>query len=121
MLKSDSQVKTWVLLGLIVRLASRLGYHRDSSHYSDITRFTKRCGSEAGTFCFRSIQLGLSSMINKLQSDTLPPHNLVDYDFSIQLTELPTLRPVMDRCFGSDYESLQSQTSLPGDSMRSRF
>lgn len=99
MLSNDSQVKVWVLLGLIVRLALRMGYHRDSSNYVDITPFRGEMRRRVWHFIYQldvlmSFQLGLPSMINKLQSDTLPPHNLMDRDFSIGSTELPTSRPV---------------------------
>ncbi|KAL9120712.1 MAG: hypothetical protein Q9187_002732 [Circinaria calcarea] len=101
MLSNDSQVKIWVLLGLIVRLALRMGYHRDSSHYSDISPFHGEMRRRVWHLIFQievliSFQLGLPSTIKKLQSDTLSPHNLMDHDFSIDSTELPTSRPVTD-------------------------
>ena len=101
MSSNDSQVKVWILLGLVVRLALRMGYHRDSSNYSDITPFRGEMRRRVWHLIYQldvliSFQLGLPSMINKLQSDTLPPHNLMDRDFSIGSTELPTSRPVAE-------------------------
>ncbi|KAG9587491.1 hypothetical protein KCU77_g10489, partial [Aureobasidium melanogenum] len=41
-----------------------------------------------------SFQLGLPAMLRAVQSDTQPPHNLFDQDFSIHSKALPPSRPV---------------------------
>ncbi|KAG8412126.1 hypothetical protein J3458_014320 [Metarhizium acridum] len=35
----DTQAETWLLMGIILRLAQRMGYHRDPSHFPGITPF----------------------------------------------------------------------------------
>jgi len=39
MCNRDSESSIWVLVGMIARLAMRMGYHRDSKHFLDITPF----------------------------------------------------------------------------------
>ena len=35
----DAQVGVWVLLGMVIRLAMRMGYHRDASHFPRFSAF----------------------------------------------------------------------------------
>ena len=99
LLRNDAaQVKVWVLTGMIMRLALRMGYHRDSSHYVRITPFQGEMRRRVWHLLDQldvlvSFHLGLPSMIRKIQSDTGPPHNLMDRDFSVDSIDLPPSRP----------------------------
>lgn len=84
---NNAFVNVWLMIGLIVRLALRMGYHRDPSHYSAITVFhgemRRRVWSIIGMIdVLISFQLGLPSMFKTIQSDTQPPRNLLDRDFN---------------------------------------
>ena len=92
----EGQVRPWILGGLVIWLALRIGYHRDSSHYPTITPYEgeirRRIWHVLDQYdALKSFQLGLPSMIHK-HSDTRAPHNLLDLDFSVASKELPTER-----------------------------
>ncbi|KAK0288058.1 hypothetical protein LTR35_003532 [Friedmanniomyces endolithicus] len=94
---NNAFVNVWLMLGLIVRLALRMGYHRDAKHYPNITPFhgEMRRRAWAGISMIDvliSFQLGLPSMVKTIQSDTQPPRNLLDRDFGITTTVLPPSR-----------------------------
>ena len=95
--RADTQVKIWALTGLIVRLALRMGYHRDSDHYPSISPFLGEMRRKRWCIIYQidvlvSFQLGLPSMVQKIESDTRLPQNLFDYDLSPD-APLPTARP----------------------------
>ena len=97
----DTQVGTWILLGIIVRIAMRMGYHRDASHYPRISPFHAEMRRRSWAMIVQldlitSSQVGLPRMIKPWQSDTAEPRNLLDDDFDEDLTELPTPRPDTD-------------------------
>jgi hypothetical protein len=87
-----------ILVGILVRTAMRMGYHRDPSHYPNISvlhgEMRRRIWS---TIIIADIvtasQVGLPKLINESQTDTETPHNLLDEDFDEQTTELPPPRP----------------------------
>ena len=97
----DAQVSVWVMLGVIVRLAMRMGYHRDPDNYPNISAFDGEMRRRVWAFVSQldvlvSFQMGLPNMIQRGQSDTSPPHNLFDDDFSREQIMLPPSRPVTD-------------------------
>lgn len=65
----------WLLLGVTVRIALRLGYHRDASHYGDLSPYSQEMRRRifAGLYMadtMTSFQLGLPAMLRTVQSDT---------------------------------------------------
>ena len=95
--RTDAQVKIWALTGLIVRLALRMGYHRDSDHYPNISPFVGEMRRKRWCIIYQidilvSFQLGLPSMVQKIDSDTRLPRNLFDHDLSPD-APLPAARP----------------------------
>jgi len=97
--KPDSPTEFWLLLGILVRLAYRLGYHRDGSQIPSITPFEaemrrRRWCSIVQMETMASTQFGLPKMIKESQSDVAPPHNLFDEDFDESTTKLPESRPI---------------------------
>ncbi|KAH0267388.1 hypothetical protein KCU91_g10131, partial [Aureobasidium melanogenum] len=89
----------WLLMGIVFRLALRMGYHRDPSHYSNISVLAGEMRRRVWYLLYMfdtlgSFQLGLPAMLRAVQSDTQPPHNLFDQDFSIYSKTLPPPRPV---------------------------
>ncbi|OJJ47814.1 hypothetical protein ASPZODRAFT_63268 [Penicilliopsis zonata CBS 506.65] len=95
----DTEVGFWVLVGVIVRLAQRQGYHRDASRFfprispfhAEMRRRLWAIVSQLDTTI--SAQCGLPRMLREGQSDTAEPHNLLDEDLDEFMTELPPSRP----------------------------
>lgn len=66
---NNAFVNVWLMIGLIVRLALRMGYHRDASHYPSITPFQgemrRRVWAAISMIdVLISFQLGLPSMVS---------------------------------------------------------
>ena len=64
----DTQIGTWILLGIIVRIAMRMGYHRDASHSPRISPFHGEMRRRAWVMIVQldlmtSSQIGLPRMI----------------------------------------------------------
>lgn len=94
----DGDVSVWVLVGVIVRLAMRMGYHRDPKHYPNIPPFKGEIRRRVWTYVRQSdllfsFQLGLPSMIRVADCDTEVPRNLFDDDFDEDTKVLPPSRP----------------------------
>ncbi|CZR63237.1 uncharacterized protein PAC_13134 [Phialocephala subalpina] len=97
----DSGFGTYVVLGIIVRVAMRLGYHRDASHYPSISPFEGEMRRRVWSMIFQldlitSAQVGLPRMIREEETDTEEPKNLLDTDFDEGMTEVPHPRPSTD-------------------------
>lgn len=95
----EASVSVWVLTGVITRLAMRMGYHRDSKMFPNITPFQGEMRRRVWTFVLSADQLfsflvGLPSMIRSTDSDTELPRNLYDDDFDENCKELPPPRPL---------------------------
>ena len=94
----DAEVGVWVLVGMIVRLAMRMGYHRDPKYYPMISPFQGEIRRRVWTFVRQSdllfsFQIGLPSMIRLGDCDTELPRNLYDDEFDEDSKELPPSRP----------------------------
>ena len=94
----DAEVGVWVLVGMIARLAMRMGYHRDPKNYSNITPFQGEMRRRVWTFVRQSdllfsFQIGLPSMIRLGDCDTELPRNLFDDEFDEDTQVLPPSRP----------------------------
>ncbi|KAL9003751.1 MAG: hypothetical protein Q9188_003391 [Gyalolechia gomerana] len=126
----DADVGIWVLVGMIVRLAMRMGYHRDSKLFSNVTPFQGEMRRRIWTFVRQSdllfsFQLGLPSMIRLGDCDTALPGNYYDDDLFEDMKALPPSRPVTEPtpvsymiakasltfCFGKIVESLHTTSS----------
>lgn len=94
----EAEVGVWVLVGIIVRLAMRMGYHRDPKYYSSLSPFQGEMRRRVWTFVRQadllfSFQIGLPSMIRLNDCDTALPRNLYDEEFDEDTTVLPPSRP----------------------------
>lgn len=94
----ETDVSIWVLVGIIVRLAMRMGYHRDSSQYPSMTPFqceirrriwTLVCSADA----MFSFEVSLPTMIREGDSDTEFPRNINDDELAEDVVVLPPSRP----------------------------
>lgn len=94
----ETDVSVWVLVGVITRLAMRMGYHRDSNNFPNISPFQGEMRRRVWTYVrladlLLSFQVGLPSIIRAADSDTELPRNLYDDDFDEHSKELPASRP----------------------------
>lgn len=97
-LNRDSTTEVWLLMGNIVQIAIRMGYHRDPQHFKSLSPYQGEmrrrmwalvCSLDMGF----STQMGLPSSIKHSLSDTMPPRNLQDRDFDTNSIDLPLARP----------------------------
>ncbi|KAJ5129003.1 hypothetical protein N7448_002713 [Penicillium atrosanguineum] len=98
----DAQMGVSFLFGITIRLAMRMGYHRDPSHYpglsakdGEMRRRTWALLTQLDTLI--SFQVGLPRTIQPWFSDTGLPSNLLDTDFDEDTTVLPQSRPDDER------------------------
>lgn len=130
----DCEVAIWVLIGMIVRLAMRMGYHRDPKYFPKITPFQGEIRRRVWTFVRQcdilfSFQIGLPSMVRHGDCDTEIPRNLYDDEFDEETKVLPPSRPMNEStptsymiakgrlafAFGKIVESSHSVASCPYD------
>ncbi|EME87634.1 uncharacterized protein MYCFIDRAFT_28434, partial [Pseudocercospora fijiensis CIRAD86] len=96
---NDAFVNVWLMIGLVLRLCLRMGYHRDPANYPGISAFDGEMRRRVWAIISMidvliSFQLGLPSMVKTLQSDTQPPRNLLDRDFGANTKALPPSRGI---------------------------
>lgn len=99
---ADSQINLWFLMGIIIRLAMRMGYHRDSKNHDNISPFEGEMRRRVWVNIYQldvlmSFQLGLPSMIPTDYCDTEAPKNLNFTDFFPDTAVLPPSRPLSDQ------------------------
>lgn len=97
----EADVSVWVLTGVIARLAMRMGYHRDSKMFPNISPFQGEMRRRVWSFVrvsdvLFSFQVGMPSMLRSADSDTELPQNLYDDDFDEDCTELPQPRQLSE-------------------------
>ncbi|KAF2757408.1 hypothetical protein EJ05DRAFT_388826 [Pseudovirgaria hyperparasitica] len=105
-LRSDeAHLQMWLMAGVLVRIALKMGYHRDASHYN-ISPFRAEMRRRVWLVIYQmdvlvSFAVGLPSMVRSVFSDTKLPTNLYDSDLTIDMTELPPARPRAELTPGS--------------------
>ncbi|KAI9053864.1 hypothetical protein LZ554_002811 [Drepanopeziza brunnea f. sp. 'monogermtubi'] len=97
----DAEVGIWVIVGMIVRLSMRMGYHRDPSKYQGITPFQGEMRRRCWSFVRQidtvfSFQLALPSMIRSTDCDAQLPRNIFEDEFSPESKVLPPSRPMTE-------------------------
>ncbi|RHZ52753.1 hypothetical protein CDV55_103994 [Aspergillus turcosus] len=94
---TDSPTSVWILLGITVQIAFRMGYHRDGSHSSHLSPFQAEMRRRGWAIIFQldsaaAGQYGLPRMINASKVDTAEPRDVSDDALSPEMTELPPPR-----------------------------
>ncbi|KAF9892662.1 hypothetical protein FE257_001064 [Aspergillus nanangensis] len=94
----DANRDMWYLLAMEVNLAMRTGYHRDPSHFAEISPFQGEMRRRVwATVLMSDImisnQMGMPRIISDWKCDTAEPRNLNDADFDEDTKELPPPRP----------------------------
>ncbi|KAF9770634.1 hypothetical protein IL306_011794 [Fusarium sp. DS 682] len=95
---ADANIGNWVLMGVIIRIAMRIGLHREPSHWPNIRPLQAELRRRAWTALysvdfFTSTQIGLPRIIKDSQCDTRPPSYLLDSDIGFEHDTLPPERP----------------------------
>ncbi|CEJ93328.1 hypothetical protein VHEMI08921 [[Torrubiella] hemipterigena] len=97
----DADLGLWMIHSMVIRVAYRMGYHRDAKSFPNISPF--QAEMRRRTWCLMrmtdsmfSHQVSLPSMINPEECDTLPPSNLNDDDLSFDMLQPPTPRPLSE-------------------------
>ncbi len=98
---SSGHVEVWFEMGTAIRLAFRMGYHRDPSRMPGISPFDAEMRRRVWLNIFQidalvSFQMGFPSMIPTEVCDTQPPKNLEYSDFRAGMDVLPPSRPLSD-------------------------
>ena len=98
---SSGHVEVWFEMGTAIRLAFRMGYHRDPSRMPAISPFDAEMRRRVWLNIFQidalvSFQMGFPSMIPTEVCDTQPPRNLEYSDFRAGMDVLPPSRPLSD-------------------------
>ena len=94
----DSQFSVYMLVGMIVRLCFRMGYHRDPSRFPNISPYRGELRRRKWLVVMSldlitSAQAGLPRMIMPFMHDTQEPRNLDEDDLHEDMLELPPSRP----------------------------
>ena len=129
----DAEPGVLLMVSLCVRLAMRMGYHRDPAPHPQITPFQGEIRRRVWTFVRQcdlliSFQFGLPAMIRTDHIDTETPRNVYDDELHEDMKQLPPSRPnfeatpmsymiaksKMTFLFGSIVERTGSITSPPG-------
>jgi hypothetical protein len=92
---------TYLLSGTMLRLALQQGYHRDPSHFPNLSVFQgemrRRIWSAVGQHdLLFSIQIGLPKCIRYAECDTQSPRNLHEEELYEDMKQLPPSRPVSE-------------------------
>jgi hypothetical protein len=95
---ADTQFSVYVLVGMIIRMAFRMGYHRDPSRFSNISVFNGEMRRRQWLVIMSldlvtSSQVGLPRMIQPSMYDTQEPGNFIEDDIHEDILELPASRP----------------------------
>ncbi|EEU35578.1 uncharacterized protein NECHADRAFT_86811 [Fusarium vanettenii 77-13-4] len=98
-LNKDSNIRVWLLMGNLVQIAIRMGYHRDPKHFKSLSPYQGEMRRRMWAMVYSldtgfATQMGLPSNIKHSLSDTTPPRNLQNSDFDATSTELPPARPI---------------------------
>ncbi|KAK9350721.1 hypothetical protein V1523DRAFT_418979 [Lipomyces doorenjongii] len=93
----DPSREAGAILGMAVRIAYEMGYHRDPDAFGSLTVFEGEMRRRCWAACkqmdlMSSFQLGLPSNICIENCDTKSPRNLLDSDFDVDTPALPVSR-----------------------------
>ncbi|KAI1840930.1 hypothetical protein JX266_012866 [Neoarthrinium moseri] len=94
--RPDADSGVWIVVGILVNLAMRMGYHRDPSYFDGITphdaEMRRRLWIAIYVLgCAISEHMGMPHLIKNVD-DVKEPRNLLDTDFDEFTVELPPAR-----------------------------
>ena len=99
--KDDSGRGLWMMTGIMVRAAINMGYHRDPSQTPSLSVLQGELRRRiwlalVGKDNLASFLIGFPSMMSAINSDTLEPRNLHDWELSHETSVLPPSRPLVE-------------------------
>lgn len=99
--RDDHHAKIWLMNGLTLRIAMRMGYHRDPSNFQGMSPFQGEMRRRAWHVLnmmdiLVSFAIGLPALVRRIESDVRAPRNLYDADISPTMTEMPKERPASE-------------------------
>ncbi|RYF37444.1 MAG: fungal specific transcription factor domain-containing protein, partial [Cytophagaceae bacterium] len=97
----DAEPSVLLMTGICVRLAIRMGYHRDPGPHANIKPFMGEMRRRVWTFVRQidlliSFQFGMPSIVRSDHVDTQAPRNLYDDELHEDMKELPASRPAFE-------------------------
>ncbi|KAI5275446.1 hypothetical protein E4T47_01551 [Aureobasidium subglaciale] len=129
---NDAETGILLLVNLCTRLAMRMGYHRDSGPYPNVSPFTAEMRRRVWAFVRQadllfSCQFGLPPVVRFDSTDSDLPNNIFDDEFTEDMKTLPPSRPESEvtpasymiakarliSCFGQIVDRIQSVTAPP--------
>ena len=95
----DAETGVLILVSIVVRMATKMGYHRDPAPFPSITPFQGEMRRRVWTFVRQadilfSFQMGVPLMIRSSDFDTDIPRNLFDDELYEEMKALPPSRPM---------------------------
>ncbi|OAG06745.1 uncharacterized protein CC84DRAFT_620271 [Paraphaeosphaeria sporulosa] len=96
--RDDHHSKIWLMNGVSMRVAMRMGYHRDPSNFKGMSPFQGEMRRRVWHVLnmldtLISFAIGLPAVVRRIESDTRAPQNLYDLDLSPNMTKMPKARP----------------------------
>ena len=97
----DAETGVWILVGIVARLAMRVGLHRDAKPFRSLTPFQGEMRRRLWNFVrsadiLMSYQCGMPSLIKSADCDTALPTNVFDEEFEEDTKMLPPSRPLTE-------------------------
>ncbi|KFY33806.1 hypothetical protein V494_07308 [Pseudogymnoascus sp. VKM F-4513 (FW-928)] len=94
----DVDFGLYLVVGTLVQVAMRMGYHRDASQFSGVTPYDSEMRRRVWLLVRQidiifSSQLTLPNLVKSCDCDTQLPRNIFDDEFSTASTSLPPSRP----------------------------
>ncbi|KAK2593585.1 hypothetical protein QQS21_008714 [Conoideocrella luteorostrata] len=94
----DADLGLWMIVSSIIRVAFRMGYHRDAKWFPSLTPYQAEMRRRTWALvrmadCIFSHQVSLPSMIYDHDCDTQLPNNIYDDEFNPDTRVLPPSRP----------------------------
>jgi hypothetical protein len=91
---NEAVVGQWFVLGMMVRKAFHMGYHRDPDAFPELSPYEKEMRRRLWAHVWQidtlySFSLGLPSSVSKSKSNVAPPRNLFDEELYEDMVELP--------------------------------
>ena len=96
--RQENSTQMWLLFGDCVRLAMRMGYHRDPASYPHFTPFECEMRRRVWLMVINadllfSFQLGLPTIVRHDEYDTMAPRNYFEHQLYPGMRNLPAEQP----------------------------
>jgi hypothetical protein len=115
----DTDLGLHLVLTMMIRVAMKMNYHRDSSHGPEISIFTGEMRLRVWALLVQldilvSLQVGLPRIIDERDCDTKAPRNIPAEELHPDMTTLPASRPESGSAPGSYMRARSSLISVLG-------